>query len=150
MLCGIDVGGTHTDAVLIGPEGVVACAKLPTNHDDLLASIREALSSIVAVAGPAAIHRLTLSTTLTTNAIIEGTADAVGILVSGGPGIDPEAYRQGGHYHVLAGAIDHRGRETAAVDLDAAKAVVDAWLAEGLRAFAAITKFSTRCPDPPL
>ena len=59
MLCGIDVGGTHTDAVLIGPEGVVACAKLPTNHDDLLASIREALSSIVAVAGPAAIDRLT-------------------------------------------------------------------------------------------
>jgi N-methylhydantoinase A/oxoprolinase/acetone carboxylase beta subunit len=150
MLCGIDVGGTHTDAVLIGPEGVVACAKLPTNHDDLLASIREALSSIVAVAGPAAIDRLTLSTTLTTNAIIEGTADAVGILVSGGPGIDPEAYRQGGHYHVLAGAIDHRGRETAAIDLDAAKAVVDAWLAEGLRAFAAVTKFSTRCPDQEL
>jgi N-methylhydantoinase A/oxoprolinase/acetone carboxylase beta subunit len=150
MLCGIDVGGTHTDAVLIGPEGVVACAKLPTNHDDLLASIREALASIVAVAGPTAIARLTLSTTLTTNAIIEGTADPVGILVSGGPGIDPEAYRQGDHYHVLAGAIDHRGRQTAGIDLDAAKAVVDAWLADGVRAFAAVTKFSTRCPDQEL
>ncbi|MHC1791023.1 hydantoinase/oxoprolinase family protein [Solidesulfovibrio sp.] len=150
MLCGIDVGGTHTDAVLIGPGGVVACAKLRTNHDDLLASVREALSSIVAVAGPAAIARLTLSTTLTTNAIIEGTADPVGILVSGGPGIDPEAYRLGGHYHVLAGAIDHRGRQTAAIDLDAARPVIDAWVAAGVRAFAAVTKFSTRCPDQEL
>ncbi|KHK01942.1 hydantoinase/oxoprolinase family protein [Desulfovibrio sp. TomC] len=150
MLCGIDVGGTHTDAVLIGPHGVVACAKLPTNHDDLLASIREALASIVAVAGPTAISRLTLSTTLTTNAIIEGTADPVGVLVSGGPGIDPEAYRMGGHYHVLDGAIDHRGRQTGAIDLAAARPVIDAWAAAGVRAFAAVTKFSTRCPDQEL
>ena len=103
MLCGIDVGGTHTDAVLIGPDGVVACAKLPTNHDDLLASIREALASIATVAGPAAVTRLNLSTTLTTNAIIEGTADPVGVLVSGGPGIDPAAYAMGAYYTSLPG-----------------------------------------------
>lgn len=150
MLCGIDVGGTHTDAVLIGRDGVVACAKLRTNHDDLLASIREAMASIAAVAGPAAVTRLTLSTTLTTNAIIEGTADPVGMLVSGGPGIDPQAYAIGAHYHVLDGAIDHRGHQTAAIDLDAARPVVDAWQAAGVRAFAAVTKFSTRCPDQEL
>ncbi|EHJ48488.1 Hydantoinase/oxoprolinase [Solidesulfovibrio carbinoliphilus subsp. oakridgensis] len=147
MLLGIDVGGTHTDAVLIGRDGVVACAKLRTNHDDLLASIREVLSSIVAVAGPGGVARLNLSTTLSTNAIIEGTADPVGVLVSGGPGIDPEAYRIGDHYFVLPGAIDHRGRETAPLDADAARAAVAACHEAGVRVHAAVTKFSTRHPD---
>ena len=40
---GIDAGGTHTDAVLCGPRGVVAAAKAPTNHDDLPASVRASL-----------------------------------------------------------------------------------------------------------
>jgi len=150
MLLGIDVGGTHTDAVLIGPGGVVACAKLRTNHDDLLASIREALAGIVAVAGPGAVTRLNLSTTLSTNAIVEGTADPVGVLVSGGPGIDPEAYRMGRFYHVLPGAIDHRGRETAPIDLDAAREVIAGWQAAGVAVHAAVTKFSTRHPDQEL
>ncbi|EFL51750.1 Hydantoinase/oxoprolinase [Solidesulfovibrio fructosivorans JJ]] len=150
MLCGIDVGGTHTDAVLIGPEGIVACAKLRTNHDDLLASVHEALSGIVAVSGPRTITRLNLSTTLSTNAIVEGTADPVGMLVSGGPGIDPEAYRLGGHYYVLPGAIDHRGRETAPLDMAAVDAAVAACRAVGLTVHAAVTKFSTRHPEQEL
>ena len=32
---GIDAGGTHTDAVLCGPEGILAGAKAPTCHEDL-------------------------------------------------------------------------------------------------------------------
>lgn len=150
MLLGIDVGGTHTDAVLIGRDGVVACVKLRTNHDDLLASIREVLQGIVAVAGPGAVARLNLSTTLSTNAIIEGTADAVGVLVSGGPGIDPEAYRLGEHYFVLPGAIDHRGRETASLDMNAARAALAACREAGIAVHAAVTKFSTRHPEQEL
>jgi N-methylhydantoinase A/oxoprolinase/acetone carboxylase beta subunit len=150
MLLGIDVGGTHTDAVLIGRDGVVACVKLRTNHEDLLASIREVLAGIVSVAGPSAVTRLNLSTTLSTNAIVEGTADAVGLFVSGGPGINPEAYRLGGHYCVLPGAIDHRGRETAPLDIAAARAPLDAWRKAGVNVHAAVTKFSTRHPDQEL
>jgi hypothetical protein len=33
------------------------------------------------------------------------------MIVSSGPGIDPEAYRCGAHYFAVAGSIDHRGRE---------------------------------------
>jgi N-methylhydantoinase A/oxoprolinase/acetone carboxylase beta subunit len=146
MLCGIDVGGTHTDAVLIGQDGVVACAKLRTNHDDLLASVREVLASVVSVCGPGCVSRLNLSTTLSTNAIVEGTADPVGVFVSGGPGIDPEAYRTGEHYYVLPGAIDHRGRETAPLDLAAAREGLAACRRAGIRVHAAVTKFSTREP----
>ncbi len=150
MLCGIDVGGTHTDAVLIGPEGIVACAKLPTDHDDLLASIREALASLSKAAGPTTITRLNLSTTLSTNAIIEGTADPVGLFVSGGPGIDPEAYRLGEHYYVLPGAIDHRGRETSPLDMGAARQALRACRKSGISVHAAVTKFSTRHPEQEL
>jgi N-methylhydantoinase A/oxoprolinase/acetone carboxylase beta subunit len=54
MLLGIDVGGTHTDAVLVGRDGIVAMAKIRTNQDNLLASVKDALESIVSVAGPRA------------------------------------------------------------------------------------------------
>lgn len=150
MLLGIDVGGTHTDAVLIGPGGVVACSKRRTNHENLLASIREVLAGIVPVAGPQAVTRLNLSTTLSTNAIIEGTADPVGVFVSGGPGIDPEAYRMGDHYHVLPGAIDHRGRETSPLDIAAGRAGLAACRKAGVRVYAGVTKFSTRHPEQEL
>ncbi len=150
MLLGIDVGGTHTDAVLIGREGVVACAKLRTNHENLLATIRDILESVVSVAGPAAVSRLNLSTTLSTNAIVEGTAEAVGVFVSGGPGIDPETYRMGEHFYVLPGAIDHRGRETAPLDTATARMGLRQCREAGIAVYAGVTKFSTRYPDQEL
>ena len=42
MLIGIDVGGTHTDGVCIRDGRVEAMAKVPTDHDNLLATITEA------------------------------------------------------------------------------------------------------------
>lgn len=146
MLVGIDVGGTHTDAVLIARDGVKACVKLRTNHDNLLASVRDALSSIAAVAGPEGISRLNLSTTLSTNAIVEGKTERVGLFVTAGPGIDPASYRMGLDFHVIGGAIDHRGAEIAPLDREAAKAAVAACRQDGIRVFAAAGKFSTRNP----
>ena len=35
----------------------------------------------------------------------------VGMIVSGGPGIDPEYFRTSQNYHSVGGPIDHRGRE---------------------------------------
>jgi N-methylhydantoinase A/oxoprolinase/acetone carboxylase beta subunit len=59
---------------------------------------------------------MNLSTTLSTNAIVEGKTEEVGVLVAGGPGIDPENHRVGGHFHVLGGSVDHRGTEVAPLD----------------------------------
>jgi len=146
MLLGIDVGGTHTDAVLVGRQGIVAMAKIKTDHDNLLVSIKDALESIVSVAGPEGVTRLNLSTTLSTNAIVEGDTEPVGMFVSAGPGIDPEAYRVGEHYFTAAGCIDHRGEETAALDEAAVARGVDACREAGVSAFAAVSKFSTRNP----
>src|SRR5512147_2773122 len=98
MLLGIDVGGTHTDAVLVGADGLKAWAKAKTNHADLLASIREVLGLIVPEAGATPITRLNLSTTLSTNAIVEGLTEPVGVFVAAGPGINPDSYAFGEHF----------------------------------------------------
>ena len=152
MFLGIDVGGTHTDAVVVGTQegdgkpGVVAQAKVPTDHDNLLHSVRGALSAVLTRVDPERVRRLNLSTTLSTNAIVEGKTEDVGVLVCAGPGIDPEYQHVGGHYHVVDGCIDHRGREVAPLDAAGLAAAAGAMRAAGVRVFASVGKFSTRNP----
>lgn len=146
MFLGIDVGGTHTDAVAVAEGGVAAEAKVPTDHDNLLHSVRGALRAVLAKVDPAGVARLNLSTTLSTNAIVEGKTEDVGVLVSAGPGIDPEHQHVGGQYHVVDGFIDHRGAEAAPLDQAGLERAVAAMRAAGVRVFAAVGKFSTRNP----
>ena len=47
MLLGIDVGGTFTDAVVIADKEILAQAKVPTNHEDVLQSILAALDKVL-------------------------------------------------------------------------------------------------------
>ncbi len=147
MLLGIDVGGTHTDAVVVDRSGIRASAKVPTDHDNLLRPIRTAIQSVLKDIDPAAITRLNLSTTLSTNSIIEGKTEDVGVIVSAGPGLDAENQRTGGHYYVLDGSIDHRGTIIQELNSEELKAAVQACREAGLRTFAAVTKFSTRNPQ---
>ena len=146
MFLGIDVGGTHTDAVAIDASGVKAAAKIPTDHDNLLRPIRAALRAVLSQVDPKKIKRLNLSTTLSTNSIIEGKAEDVGVIVCAGPGVDPENYRIGGHYYVIEGSIDHRG--TLIQDLDSGQLddAVDSCRKAGVAVYAAVGKFSTRNP----
>ena len=43
--------------------------------------------------------------------ILQKKLPQVGMIVSGGPGIDPRYYRTNDHFECLSGSIDHRGRE---------------------------------------
>jgi N-methylhydantoinase A/oxoprolinase/acetone carboxylase beta subunit len=146
MRLGIDVGGTHTDAVLINGREIVSKAKVPTDHGRLISSIRAALGEILRETDPLAVGSLNLSTTLCTNAIVEKTLEPVGMIVSGGPGIASETHRIGRHYAVLSGSIDHRGSEINTLDPSEIDRAVEAFAAEGIRSFAAVTKFSPRNP----
>ena len=47
MLLGIDVGGTFTDAVVIKDEEILAQAKVPTTHEDVLQGILTALDKVL-------------------------------------------------------------------------------------------------------
>lgn len=150
MLLGIDVGGTHTDAVALDLSGpcveVVASCKVATDHDDLLSSVTRALGIILNEVDQSLIKQLNLSTTLSTNAIVENRTEDVGLLVSAGPGIDPHNFRPCRDFHVLDGSIDHRGNEIKALPSRQVEDAIAACRKNGVRVFAAVGKFSTRNP----
>lgn len=147
MFCGIDVGGTHTDAVVVENGQVIAACKVQTDHANLLASIRAALEDVCSRVKAHRIERITLSTTLSTNAIVEGKTEEAGVIVSSGPGIDPESYRMGKGYFVIPGSIDHRGYEIQPLDRGELDDTLTMCRELGLSTYAVISKFSTRNPD---
>ncbi len=146
MLLGLDIGGTHTDVVAIGKDGIAASAKVVTNHDDLLASVTDALERVFSAIDVAAVDRINLSTTLSTNAIVERTTEEVGVIVSAGPGVDPQAHAVGNRYYAIAGSIDHRGTEVLPPAEGEIQKAVRHCLKNGVKVFAAVSKFSTRNP----
>ncbi|HAB76667.1 MAG TPA: hydantoinase, partial [Planktomarina temperata] len=75
ILLGVDTGGTYTDAVLIRDDtDVIASAKSLTTRTDLALGIGSAVRAVLAEAdvAPGEIALASLSTTLATNALVEG------------------------------------------------------------------------------
>ena len=78
---GVDTGGTYTDAVLIRDEShVIASAKALTTRHDLAEGIGAAIVAVMAQAGavPRDVTLASLSTTLATNALVEGQGGRAG------------------------------------------------------------------------
>ncbi len=86
-IIGIDTGGTFTDAVLLDTtsKAIVATTKVPTTHHRLSLSTGKALEQLLQQSGVNKddISRLALSTTLATNAVIEGKGARVAAFVIG-------------------------------------------------------------------
>ena len=146
LYLGIDVGGTHTDAVALSEAGIAAQCKVKTDHKNLLASVNQALTGILASVRPEDVYQLNLSTTLSTNAIVEGTTEDVGMLVAPGPGISLDDAVLCRDFHIIEGSIDHRGSEVHRLDAAQAEAAIAACRKNGVRVFGAVGKFSTRNP----
>lgn len=142
MLLGIDVGGTFTDAVLINEGKIAAQAKTPTTHGDLLRGIFFAIDSVLQEM-PGAVERVSLSTTVVTNCLVQGQTDPVGLVLVPGPGLNIEPLLPDKAV-VLPGYVDHRGREVAAPD----KSQMDGLLASfgDREVFAVSGKFAVRNP----
>ena len=86
LLLGIDTGGTYTDAVLFSEtKGVVAKAKSLTTRHDLAVGIAGAVEAVLeqAKAPASAISLVSLSTTLATNALVEGQGGRAGLVMIG-------------------------------------------------------------------
>ena len=154
FLLGIDTGGTYTDAVVYheATTTVVAKAKSPTTHDDLSIGICAAIDAALVAAGidPPQIELVSLSTTLATNALVEGKGRAVcSVIIGFDEGVveraglrdalagDPAVFLAGGH--------DSHGGEVAPLDLEALAAAVGA-VTDSVDAFAVTAQFSVRNP----
>ncbi len=144
MIIGLDVGGTHTDVVLLDIKGLVKKVKIITQHDNLFKTVLSCLEQITENVPTNSISRIVLSTTLTTNSIIQGKITESGLIVMGGPGIDPKLYKLCEHYYVVSGVIDHRGREVEAVNIDEIKQVGRKLKASGIKYLGIAGKFSAR------
>jgi N-methylhydantoinase A/oxoprolinase/acetone carboxylase beta subunit len=143
MILGIDVGGTHTDAVLIYNGDIISTAKVETSPN-LIDSITNAVASLNADYGN--IRRVVLSTTLTTNAIIENNLQKAGMIVSAGPGIHPGRFFSGDGFCLVHGAIDHRGREYIALDEREVSEAAAFLKSKGIEGLGIVSKFSVRNP----
>ena len=147
MIIGLDVGGTHTDVVLVDRDGLQKEIKVITAPSFFFQSVLSGLDAVTAGIDPSDIKRIVLSTTLTTNAIVQNQISPVGMIVSSGPGIDPEFYRTNSHYFTVAGSIDHRGREIEPINEDEIREIADQLLKEGIDHIGIVGKFSIRNPS---
>lgn len=150
---GVDTGGTYTDAVLIRDEKeVIASAKSLTTRHDLAEGIGLAVEAVLkqAAIDPAEINLASLSTTLATNALIEGQGERVALILagfrekelerhdlSGAMAGDPVLYLAGGH--------NYAGGQAEPLEADTLRN----WLAEHgdqVSGFAVAAQFATRNP----
>jgi N-methylhydantoinase A/oxoprolinase/acetone carboxylase beta subunit len=101
---GIDTGGTFTDAVLLDRSSrqVVKKVKVRTTHHDLKLCIGEALKQIVP-SNPESVAMASLSTTLATNAIVEGKRRPAALMLLG---YDPDLVRRF-RFDEQFGAFEH-------------------------------------------
>jgi len=110
MILGLDVGGTQTDTVLISDGEVVYENKIPTEND-LLDTLRIAIGKAVAEMDTGRLERMVFSTTMATNAIVQGRLSDAGMIITAGPGMDPHLFSVGPCFEIVEGCLDHRGFE---------------------------------------
>ena len=146
MIIGLDVGGTHTDAVLLSKKGLERSIKVPTDTSNLFNTVLTGFNMLLNNIDPDLIKRVVISTTLTTNSVVQQNLDPVGLIVSAGPGIDPLNFKRGKHYYPVSGSIDHRGREIQPIIPAEIKAVSEKMKQDGIKYIGVIGKFSPRNP----
>ena len=142
MLVGLDVGGTFTDAVVVADGRILKSHKCRMTKPNLMEGIEAALAGVAAAINPSEVTRVTLSTTIVTNALVMNQVDPVDLYVVPGPGMDIRPMLPAEPV-VLSGYTDHRG--SLAAPLKQSK--LDAIPGEKRHARAAVSaKFSVRNP----
>ena len=146
MILGIDVGGTHTDAVLLENFQVRKKTKVPTNQLHLVSSLIGVMDEILRGEDISALERVVFSTTLSTNAIVQGRIDRVGMIVASGPGLAPEALRVNEDTRFVSGYVSNRGIEVAPIKRGEVEEAAADLRASGIAHLGVVCKFSTRNP----
>ncbi|MFP5481224.1 MAG: hydantoinase/oxoprolinase N-terminal domain-containing protein [Alphaproteobacteria bacterium] len=154
IFLGVDTGGTYTDAVILDESAnrVLGKAKALTSRHDLAVGIGQAVDAAIAAAGVAAaeVALVSLSTTLATNALVEGQGARVALVFIG---FDDADLSRGGLTEALKGdpvirlpgGHTHAGTEAAPLDLTLLELLVREQ-AEEVSGFAVAAQFATRNP----
>ncbi|MBI3707214.1 MAG: hydantoinase/oxoprolinase family protein [Proteobacteria bacterium] len=83
---GIDIGGTFTDIVLLGPSGPIRTHKISSTADDFSRGIVTGVRELLDAAGlvPGAVAELVHATTVATNAILEQKGAPTALITTAG------------------------------------------------------------------
>lgn len=155
ILLGVDTGGTYTDAVLIDDtsDTVISKSKSLTTRPNLALGVGRVIDAVLAGSKVevADIGLVSLSTTLATNALVEGQGGKVALVFVGfeEAELDRDGLREalaGDPVIFMAGGHDHSGTEKASPDLDALRQQLTGWPA-GITGFAVAARFATRNPS---
>ncbi len=146
MILGIDVGGTHTDSVLVENYQVKKKVKVNTDKTNIMSSLLAAAQETVSGEKISKIRRIVLSTTISTNAIVQGKIDRVGMVLQNGPGLSPQLISHGKDSFFVNGYINHRGISIQPVDEKEIKKIGDYFHQENINQIGIAGKFSTRNP----
>ena len=145
---GIDTGGTFTDAVLVDDDRqIIAAEKSLTTRFDLSVGIGDVVGKLPADL-LSDISMVSLSTTLTTNSVVEDQGAPVGVLL---PGYTEAQVKKSGLLEILPpqlviildGGFDAVGKEHQALDEVAAKEAI-LKLQDQVSAFSISSMFGTR------
>jgi len=153
IFLGVDTGGTYTDAVLLqDQERVLATAKSLTTKQDLALGIGQAIDDVLALSAvnPTDISLVSLSTTLATNALVEGQGGRIALVSVGFSQADLKRQNLGESLNgdpliCLDGGHDHSGAEIAPLDLGALKTALEP-VAKTISGIAVVSRFATRNP----
>ena len=146
MILGIDVGGTHTDSVLMNGRKIIRKSKVLTDKENILNCVMMATEAVAKPEDIKNLQRIVLSTTLTTNAVVQNQLDPVGLVVMNGPGVSPKDLPLYDKANYVAGYMSHRGIEAESPDRSELAALKDKFKKDKVNRFAIVGKFSTRNP----
>ncbi len=150
MILGIDVGGTHTDAVLVENLELINKAKVLTNQNNIMASLLEAAAALISSDNIDKIERIVLSTTISTNAIVQNKINRVGMVLFCGPGLSPSSLNSGRDTFFAQGYINHRGIPVKNIDPREIERISQELSEKAIRHIGIVGKFSSRNPQQEL
>jgi N-methylhydantoinase A/oxoprolinase/acetone carboxylase beta subunit len=144
VILGIDSGGTYTDCVVIGADDarVLHKSKTPTTKDDLTRCLEVSLEGIPAKLVPD-ISLVCLSTTLATNAIVEGQGCKEGLILIGSK---PVGRLPSPRYALVQGKFDVKGRLIQNIEFSEVLETVESFRGK-VDAIAVSGYASVRCPE---
>ncbi len=160
MRIGIDVGGTHTDAVILDGDTVAAATKALTTAD-VTSGIMNALTVLLDESGvdQNRIEAVMIGTTQFTNAVVErrelSEVAAIRIGLPSGDGLPPMidwpddiADVLGRHTYMLDGGYLYDGWKLAEINQDQVDAMIADLQAKGLKHMAISSSFSPMNAEP--
>lgn len=150
MILGIDVGGTHTDAVLVQNLQLIKKVKVLTHPANIMASLLDVAKQLITGDNINNIDRIVLSTTISTNAIVQNKTNRVAMVLLSGPGLSPETLDLGKDAYFARGYVNHRGIPVKNINSRQIGEISSEISQNDIRYIGVVGKFSNRNPQQEL